>query len=59
MFDIKEKSILALQAAMEAGETTSAELVISYMNRIKELNLSGPALNAILEFNVVSKTSAR
>ena len=58
MFDVKEKSILELQAAMEAGETTSAELVISYMNRISELNLSGPALNAILELNVEAVTIA-
>ena len=58
MYDVKEKSIMELQAAMEAGETTSAELVISYMNRIKEINLSGPALNAILELNVEAMTVA-
>ena len=58
MYDVKEKSIMELQAAMEAGETTSAELVISYMNRIKEINLSGPALNAILELNVEAVTVA-
>ncbi len=58
MYDVVGKSILELQNAMENGETTSAELVISYMNRMKEINLSGPALNAILEFNVEAVTIA-
>ena len=58
MYDVTGKGILELQAAMEAGEVTSAELVISYMDRIKALNLSGPALNAILEFNVEAVTIA-
>ena len=58
MYDVVGKSILELQTAMEKGETTSAELVISYMNRLKEINLSGPALNAILEFNVEAVTIA-
>lgn len=58
MYDITGKTIMELQKAMEAGETTSADLVISYMNRMKEINLSGPALNAILEFNVEAVTIA-
>lgn len=57
-FDVTEKSIMELQAAMDAGEVTSADLVIKYMERMKELNLSGPALNAVLELNVEAVTIA-
>ncbi len=58
MYDITGKSIMELQKAMEDGETTSCELVLSYMERIRELNGNGPALNAILEWNVEAVTIA-
>ena len=58
MYDITGKSVMQLQKAMENGETTSCELVLSYMERIRDLNVSGPALNAILEWNVEAVTIA-
>ena len=51
MYDITGKSIMQLKEAMENGETTSCELVLSYMERIRDLNGSGPARNAIREWN--------
>ncbi len=37
-----------MQAAMTAGEVTSAELVRHYLSRIAELDDAGPMLNAVL-----------
>ncbi|MDD3243298.1 MAG: amidase family protein, partial [Eubacteriales bacterium] len=51
MFDVKEKGVLALQAAMAAGEITSQELTLQYMQRIAELDRKGPAYHAVIEIN--------
>jgi amidase len=50
-FDAFERSIPELQAAMTAGETTSAELVRQYLERIAAFDEAGPALNAMLFIN--------
>ena len=47
----EEWSISELQAAMEAGRTTSEKLVRWYVRRIGELDSGGPGLRSILEVN--------
>jgi Asp-tRNA(Asn)/Glu-tRNA(Gln) amidotransferase A subunit family amidase len=46
-----EKSIEALQRAMQAGEVTSRQLVDAYLLRIEAYDKQGPALNAIAATN--------
>ena len=47
-FDIFEKSIRDLQAAMAAGQLTSVQLVQFYLDRIAAYDQAGPRLNAVL-----------
>ena len=47
-FDVVEKSIPELQAAMTAGRVTSRQLVEAYLARIAAYDKQGPALNAIV-----------
>src|SRR5690349_1988211 len=47
-FNFVEKSIPELQAAMTAGQLTSEELVIGYLDRIQALN---PVLHSVIETN--------
>ena len=47
-FDFVEKSIQQLQDAMAAGQISSRELVMGYINRIQSLN---PLLHAVIETN--------
>jgi amidase len=44
-----EAAIAELQAAMEAGELTSAELTRVFLRRIETYDRSGPRLNSVLE----------
>src|SRR4051794_1939716 len=50
-FDVTEKSIGELQAAMNAGQITSVDLVHAYLERIAAFDQQGPALNAVLYLN--------
>ena len=50
-FDVTEKSIAELQAAMSAGRVTSRELVSAYLARIEAYDRGGPKLNAIIAIN--------
>ncbi len=50
-FDIVEKTIPELQAAMEAGTVTSRELVALYLGRIDAYDKRGPRLNAMIALN--------
>src|ERR1044072_9196045 len=50
-FDVTEKSIPELAAAMRTGATTSARLVEAYLARIDAFDHQGPALNAIIAIN--------
>lgn len=50
-FDVTEKSIVDLQAAMQAGTVTSRELVARFLARIAAYDQRGPALNAIAALN--------
>ncbi|WP_242771684.1 amidase family protein [Brevibacillus parabrevis] len=46
-----EASILEWQAALEAGQTTSRELTILFLERIAAYDKQGPTINAISEIN--------
>jgi Asp-tRNA(Asn)/Glu-tRNA(Gln) amidotransferase A subunit family amidase len=58
-YDPLEKSIEELQAAMTAGQTTSAQLVKFYFDRIAAYDQSGPRLNAVLYTNPRAVAEAR
>lgn len=50
-FNIEEATIRGMQAAMAAGEMTSRQLVVLYLERIARYDRTGVALNAVLEIN--------
>ena len=50
-FDVLERSIPELQAAMADGRVTSRELVAQYLARIEAYDDHGPALNAMIAIN--------
>ena len=50
-FDVMEKTIAELAAAMDSGEVTSRELVELYLARIDAYDQRGPALNAMITLN--------
>jgi Asp-tRNA(Asn)/Glu-tRNA(Gln) amidotransferase A subunit family amidase len=50
-FEVSEKSIAELQSALTAGTVTSRELVLAYMTRIRDYDLGGPQLNAMIAMN--------
>lgn len=50
-FDVTEKSIPELAAAMRNGTTTSKRLVQAYLDRIEAFDHRGPSINAILSIN--------
>src|SRR5690606_11030411 len=47
-FEVHEKSITELQAAMRAGEVTARQLVDAYIARIDAYDRRGPSLNSII-----------
>lgn len=50
-FDVTERSIPELQAAMTSGSVTSRQLVEAYLARIAAYDRRGPALNAVVTLN--------
>src|SRR6266446_3208658 len=50
-YDIMEKTIPELQAAMESGTVTARQLVEIYLARIAAYDKRGPALNAMVALN--------
>jgi amidase len=50
-FKWEEATIAELQAAMEAGTLTSRHLVEAYIQRIRQIDLSGAQLNSVIEIN--------
>ena len=50
-FEVAEKSITELQAAMAAGQVTSRQLVRTYLDRIAAYDVKGPALNSVITLN--------
>ena len=59
VFPLEEATIAGLQDMMAAGQTTSEKIVSLYLERIEEIDRSGPALNAILEVNPDALAIAR
>src|SRR5262245_12312038 len=58
-FDVAEKSIRDLQAAMVGGQVTSERLVELYLARIAAYDQSGPRLNAVIHINPNAAAVAR
>ncbi len=50
-FNVVEKSVAQLQAAMQAGTLTAHNLVELYLARITALDKAGPHLNSVIELN--------
>jgi amidase len=57
-FDVTEKTVAQLQAAMVSGRTTAQQLVRLYLARIAALDKAGPRLNSIIELNPDALTIA-
>ncbi|KAG8763151.1 hypothetical protein FRC12_008680 [Ceratobasidium sp. 428] len=49
--DLYEASIVELQTGLDKGHFTSVDLVKAYLIRIDEVNIKGPALQAVIETN--------
>ena len=50
-FELEERTISELQAGMQSGKFTSRSLVKKYLDRIDDIDKSGPMLNAVIEVN--------
>ena len=50
-FDVWEKSVTELAAALESGTATSQDLVAQYLARIEAYDRQGPMLNAVVTVN--------
>lgn len=57
-FDVVEAGIADLRQALEAGETTSAELVDAYLARLDAYDTAGPTLNAVIVRNPHARAEA-
>ncbi|MDR6610872.1 amidase [Leifsonia sp. 1010] len=58
-FDVVETPIAELRRALEAGETTSEELVTAYLARIDAYDTAGPRLHAVVVRNPDALAEAR
>jgi amidase len=58
-FELDELTISELQEAMKSGKYTSSSLVEKYLNRIREIDRSGPGLNSVIETNPEAGEIAR
>ena len=50
-FDVQEKTIAELQAALTAGTVTARSLTLAYLARIRAYDLLGPRINAMIAMN--------
>jgi amidase len=58
-FDVAEKSIAELQAAMTSGRVSSERLVTEYVRRIDAYDRLGPRLNSVILVNPRASADAR
>jgi amidase len=58
-YDVCEKTIAQLQAAMASGTITSEQLVELYVRRIRAYDQAGPRLNSVLSINPEAAAVAR
>jgi len=56
---LEEATISDLQAAMKFGQETAVSLTKKYLQRIANIDRSGPALNAVIEINPEALAIAR
>ncbi|MDP9296425.1 MAG: amidase [Actinomycetota bacterium] len=57
-FEWSEATIAELQAAMASGRITAKALTAAYIERIEDLDLSGPQLNSVIEINPAAEAIA-
>jgi amidase len=50
-FEVVEKTIEEIRAAMKSGQLTAHQLVQAYLDRIKAFDKEGPAINCIITLN--------
>lgn len=50
-YDVTEKSVLELHAALASGQVTARQLVQGYIDRIRAFDRDGPKLNAVVVLN--------
>lgn len=58
-FELDEFTVSQLQEAMRIGKLTSLSITEKYLQRIKEIDKSGPAINAVIEINPEAREIAR
>ncbi|HEX4639955.1 MAG TPA: amidase family protein, partial [Chthoniobacterales bacterium] len=51
LFEFEEMSIAELQEAMRSGRHTARTITEAYLERIREVDKEGPALNSVIELN--------
>jgi len=50
-YNVEEKTIATLQEDMRAGRVTASELVATYLDRIKNIDQTGPTLHSLISVN--------
>jgi amidase len=58
-FDVVGKSVAQLADAQSRGRVTSLQLVDAYLERIRKLDRTGPALHSVLAINPDARAQAR
>jgi amidase len=58
-FRLEEATIAGLQEMMTSGQETSESIVALYLGRIRDVDRSGPGLNAVIEINPDALSIAR
>jgi amidase len=58
-FELDEVTTGQLQEGMRSGKYTSLSITQKYLQRIKEIDKSGPAINALIEINPEAEAIAR
>jgi len=58
-FELDEFTVTQLQEGMRSGRFTSLSITEKYLQRIKEIDKSGPAINAVIEINPDAEGLAR
>ncbi len=51
MINVEELTVAKVRQMLQSGETTSYEIVVSYMDRIAKIDKSGPCVNSVIELN--------
>jgi len=58
-FELNETTVEALQQKMKEGSYTAEKIVNLYLERIKDIDKNGPALNTVIELNPEAQNIAR